>query len=342
MPSVEPVRADSKGKRVTTDTGQRGFEVFLEVHRGLPRQGPGSDAVTARALSCCVGMPRHPQVLDIGCGPGRQTVTLAKSITGRITAVDLHREYLEELAALAADEGVRNRIEIVCADMNELPFAAESFDLLWSEGAAYIMGFAQALTAWRPLLRPGGCVAVSEIVWLRPEPPPALSQFFAEEYPAMTSPTSRFLKPLGGNSTTLRSSESFLRCVRATRETTKRSASSTQPNAKSTYGGDSGTGTGTSSSSPKETGRRRKWPKPFEAAAGSQAHRLGLGASRGIAERTSFCLPRTTVSGAGMPSRSAVRRLWSASTPAIGSSPNCTMMSPSRTPASKAAPSSSR
>ena len=177
---------------MTTDTQQRGFEAFLEVQWGLPRQGPGTDAATAHALSCCVGLPRHPEALDVGCGPGRQTVTLAKNLTGRVTAVDLHQPYLDELAVLAAHEGVRDRIEIVCADMNALPFAAESFDLLWSEGAAYIMGFAQALTAWRPLLRPGGCVAVSEVVWLRPEPPPALSEFFAEEYPTMTdAPTTR-------------------------------------------------------------------------------------------------------------------------------------------------------
>ena len=70
--------------------------------------------------------------------------------------------------------------------MTALPFPPASFDLVWSEGAAYVMGFGAALAGWRPLLRPGGCIAVSELVWLRPDPPAEAAAFFADEYPPMT------------------------------------------------------------------------------------------------------------------------------------------------------------
>ena len=70
--------------------------------------------------------------------------------------------------------------------MNALPFSPQSFDLIWSEGAAYIMGFKKALVAWKPFLKSGGCLAVSELVWLRPDPPPEVAAFFGGEYPAMT------------------------------------------------------------------------------------------------------------------------------------------------------------
>ena len=146
-------------------------EVFRDVQRGLPRQGVGSDASTLRALSLCAGLPKHPSVLDVGCGPGRQTVALARALDGHVTAVDLHEEFLNELRAHALDTGVADRVEVVIADMRELPFAPSCFDLVWSEGAAYIMGIDAALTAWRPLLRSGGCIALSEMVWTRPGPP---------------------------------------------------------------------------------------------------------------------------------------------------------------------------
>ena len=55
-------------------------------------------------------------------------------------------------------------------DMRQLDFEPASFDLIWCEGAAYIMGVEAALRAWRPLLKPGGRLALSEAAWLRPEP----------------------------------------------------------------------------------------------------------------------------------------------------------------------------
>ncbi|MBX9846863.1 MAG: class I SAM-dependent methyltransferase [Xanthobacteraceae bacterium] len=161
-------------------------EIFFDVQRGLPRQGPGSDASTRKTLTLCRGLPARPAILDIGCGPGMQTVALASATGGTITAVDTSREYLDELKARADAADVASRIAIVAADMNRLPFAPESFDLIWSEGAAYIMGFDNALAAWRRFLRPGGFLAVSELVWLVPDPPAEAAAFFAEGYPAMT------------------------------------------------------------------------------------------------------------------------------------------------------------
>ena len=161
------------------------FEVFLDVQRGLPRQGPGCDESTLEALSLCSGLPEAPAVLDIGCGPGMQTVALAQALGGRVTAVDIHREYLNELRERSEAAGTAARIEILAGDMKELPLPPESFDLVWCEGAAYVMGFEKALIEWKRLLKPGGCIAVTELVWLRPDPPSEVAAFFADEYPAM-------------------------------------------------------------------------------------------------------------------------------------------------------------
>jgi SAM-dependent methyltransferase len=70
-------------------------------------------------------------------------------------------------------------------DMADLPFGPDSFDLIWSEGAAYIMGISEAFRAWRAFLRPGGYIVVSEATWLVPDPPAAVREFWAAEYPGM-------------------------------------------------------------------------------------------------------------------------------------------------------------
>jgi len=66
-----------------------------------------------------------------------------------------------------------------------MDYPRSPFDLLWCEGAAYLMGVAEALRAWRPLLKPGGRLALSEAVSLRPDPPEAVRCCWAEAYPAM-------------------------------------------------------------------------------------------------------------------------------------------------------------
>lgn len=71
--------------------------------------------------------------------------------------------------------------------MRALPFADGEFDLLWSEGAVYVMGFDAGLAAWRRLLRPGGYLVVSEASWFRPDPPKELADFWTEAYPGMRS-----------------------------------------------------------------------------------------------------------------------------------------------------------
>jgi hypothetical protein len=71
-------------------------------------------------------------------------------------------------------------------DMKDIPRVFPAIDLLWSEGSAYSIGFANALAAWAPALRPGGFCIVSELAWLRDDPVPALAQeFFSSAYPEM-------------------------------------------------------------------------------------------------------------------------------------------------------------
>ncbi len=169
-----------------SDPAQRA--VFFRAHSGLPREGPGDRATVERALGLVGPLPPEPDILDIACGPGGQTIDLADLVPGaRIVAVDPHQPFLKDLELRAARSGVAHRITTQPGDMSHLTFDPASFDLLWCEGAAYIMGFAKALATWKPLLRPGGKLALSEPVWLSSAPPEPVRACW-EEYPAMADP----------------------------------------------------------------------------------------------------------------------------------------------------------
>ncbi|RLB36563.1 MAG: SAM-dependent methyltransferase, partial [Deltaproteobacteria bacterium] len=164
----------------------RVIELMVKMHDGLPRLGPGNAESTLKALSCCHELPPSARILDVGCGTGSQTLILAAELSdARIAATDLSPNFLTQLKTEADRQGWVDRIEIKEADMNALPFPENSFDLIWSEGAVYIMGFDQGLTKWRPLVRPGGYLVVSEISWFHSDPPAELKDYWQEQYPGI-------------------------------------------------------------------------------------------------------------------------------------------------------------
>jgi SAM-dependent methyltransferase len=71
-------------------------------------------------------------------------------------------------------------------DMAQLPLPDAPWDVIWSEGSAYIIGVESALRNWRPLLRPGGVLVFSEMVWRTETPSEELRAYWASAYPAMT------------------------------------------------------------------------------------------------------------------------------------------------------------
>lgn len=165
------------------------FALMMDLHREGTRQGPGSTEETLRALELTrLDTSASLTVADIGCGTGASTLTLAERLpNARFTAVDLFDEFLDVLEKNARAAGCAERIETRTESMDALSFGAESLDLIWSEGAIYNMGFSAGLAAWKPFLRRGGVLAVSEITWLRPDPPDEIRRHWETEYPEIAT-----------------------------------------------------------------------------------------------------------------------------------------------------------
>lgn len=161
------------------------LDALFLIHSDLPREGPGSDAATREALRRLGRLPSSPRVLDLGCGPGRQTLVLARELGVPVTAVDLHAPFLASLERSAAEQGLGHLVRTRQADFGALEDAPGSYDLLWSEGAIYNLGWAEGLRRWRPLLRPGGLLAATEATWLTEDHPSEAVAFWREAYPSM-------------------------------------------------------------------------------------------------------------------------------------------------------------
>jgi ubiquinone/menaquinone biosynthesis C-methylase UbiE len=156
---------------------------FWTIHSDLPREGPGDNESTRRAYRMLKDLPENPRILDVGCGPGMQTVELAKLSGGQITALDFHEPFLKQLEETHKKEEVNNIIKVMHGDMRNLKFEDGSFDVIWSEGAIFIIGFEKGLGEWKRLLTPKGYVAVSELCWLKHDVPEEAKTYVTQVYP---------------------------------------------------------------------------------------------------------------------------------------------------------------
>ncbi|HUT65724.1 MAG TPA: class I SAM-dependent methyltransferase [Spirochaetota bacterium] len=159
------------------------MKFFYELFESMPRCGPGADEFTRQAFKLMSHLPEKPYILDIGCGPGVQTIELAKISNGKVVALDNHQAFLDKLMETAREEGLEDNIIPRNMSMLEMDFDEKTFDIIWSEGALYFMGFQNGLRRCRELLKDDGYAAVTEAVYLISDPPAPVTQFFKKEYP---------------------------------------------------------------------------------------------------------------------------------------------------------------
>ena len=153
---------------------------------GMEKLGPGGNIHTLNVLRLLPKQQFHV-IVDAGCGTGRQTMVLAKELGTLIHALDSYEPFLHDLTRRAKAVGIEHLIQTHCMDMKDIAGVFHHINLLWSEGAAYNIGFSNALTMWASAINKGGFAVVSELSWLRDQVPDAVREFFSSGYPDMQS-----------------------------------------------------------------------------------------------------------------------------------------------------------
>ena len=165
--------------------------LLADLHRAGLRQGPGSPDVTRRAMVLAgLDGSRPLEIADIGCGTGAASLELARMLDARITAVDFLPSFLDVLRQRAQAQGL-GRIITLEASRDALPFTDASFDVIWSEGAVYNMGFEAGIAAWKRFLKPGGKLVLSEITWTTAARPQTITDYWTAQYPEIDTASAK-------------------------------------------------------------------------------------------------------------------------------------------------------
>ena len=170
---------------MSKDTQAEYIAALIELHRGLERKGPGDPDFARNILSKLSTFSPKPRMADLGCGSGAGALLLAQYYQSTVMAVDLSSVFIEELKGRAQQAGLAPLIIPLQGDIAKLDWPAGSVDLLWSEGAAYNLGFEQALKIWRPLLVNNGIAVISELSWFTDEQPEPAIAYWQTAYPLM-------------------------------------------------------------------------------------------------------------------------------------------------------------
>jgi len=162
---------------------------FMKVFETLEYWGPGSDSDTKKALSLIP--TKLNNILELGCGKGLATLVLAEHSEATITAVDNEQSALDSLTDRFEQIGLSKQLKTVNGSMTDLPVDKASFDIIWSEGSAYIMGVERALASWKPYLRGQGYIVLSDMVWRTDTPSEEAIALWTQEYPDIQSIATR-------------------------------------------------------------------------------------------------------------------------------------------------------
>lgn len=153
--------------------GLAGLWLFLNAGVFVHTTRAGKFAVWAELLDR-LGLKGDERVLDIGCGRGAVLLMAAQRLPrGRAVGIDIWSSKDQSGNAQqvtrrnAALEGVADRVELYTADMRQLPFADESFDVVVSSLAIHnVSGAGERARAVREatrVLKKGGNLAIADI-----------------------------------------------------------------------------------------------------------------------------------------------------------------------------------
>lgn len=134
-------------------------ETFFHKYAQMDRSVKGlSGAGEWRTLQRMLPDFTDKQVLDLGCGYGWHCLYAAQNGARRVVGVDISKKMLEKAREQCFDE----RIEYVCAPIEDIEYPAGTFDIILSSLAFhYVADFAGTANKISAMLKPGGRLVFS-------------------------------------------------------------------------------------------------------------------------------------------------------------------------------------
>ena len=156
--------------KYTQQSGVQYLDMQAEV--GITKH-VGGYAATDELLALC-HVEDAKEVLNVGCGIGVGVAYIARKFGCRVVGVDISEKMIAWSRLRAREEKVENKVEFRVANVLDLPFEDDRFDVVLVES---VLGFvddkSRAIRECIRVTRPGGYVGLNESLWMK-EPSPEM------------------------------------------------------------------------------------------------------------------------------------------------------------------------
>jgi len=126
-------------------------------------------AVDTDILARKAGIAADSHVLDVCSALGGPARHLARQYHCRVTGLDATQRMYSEAIRRTSEAGLSDRIEYKLGNALDMPFADNSFDVVWGQDAwCYVMDKERLIRECVRVVRPGGVVAFTD--WLETGP----------------------------------------------------------------------------------------------------------------------------------------------------------------------------
>jgi arsenite methyltransferase len=147
----------------------------MQAHVGITKHMGGFEA-TNELLSLC-HIEDAQEVLNVGCGIGVGSAYIARKYGCRVVGVDVSEKMVEWSRRRAREERVEAKVEFRTADVLDLPFEADRFDVVFAESVlVFVEDQARAIQECVRVTKPGGYVGLNEGLWTKHPSPEMIAQ----------------------------------------------------------------------------------------------------------------------------------------------------------------------
>jgi arsenite methyltransferase len=163
----------AENEKIQKPIGTREWYDFVgQLADILPVIHPGGQEATQALLEMC-RLDATSRVLDVGCGAGNTACLIAQDYGSQVHGVDISEVMIAKARKRAQRQGLRERLEFRVADVFDLPFEDDHFDVVIVESVLTPLpgDKKQAMREMVRVVRPGGRVGANEGT-VDPDSPP--------------------------------------------------------------------------------------------------------------------------------------------------------------------------
>ena len=125
---------------------------------------PGGKQST-REVYAMARLQPNQTVLEIGCGLGTTGIEIVKRFGCNVIITDIDEKMIEKAARNVDRTRLHDKMEIQKADIQQLPFAVNSFDVLIIEAVTMFVNRQKAIKEVFRVCKPNGKVIEHEFIW---------------------------------------------------------------------------------------------------------------------------------------------------------------------------------